>query len=85
MEKTIGQKRSEIEKHAVWQYISGLSNTGRYRAINGNRGDIEKVFNVKIEEWPFTSLNKIPSDWMYISATDPDRNIAMIMVLNPEA
>lgn len=76
--------REDILKHDGWKYISSLNPTQRHLAIFGNqRSNIEKMYDCKIEEWPYARLSDVTEDMVSLSVTDGFRNISMIAVLIP--
>jgi hypothetical protein len=76
--------KQEILNHDGWRYISSLGPKERHFALFGtNKSIIEKVFDVSIEEKPFTDLNKIDERCVMLSVTDSFRGISFIAVLTP--
>lgn len=76
--------KEQILEHPAFKYISGLSNRQRFYILFGKtQTDIEKNFNVKIENYHFTKLPEIEDGWITLSVNDSFKNESSIAVLKP--
>lgn len=77
--------KQEIEQDKGWKYISTkLNPIERSSALFGpSKPSIEKAYNVKIEEWPYSALGSVKEEMLAISVMDTFSNSYKLAVLIP--
>lgn len=76
--------RTQIESHPIGKELSKMSNQARHATVASYKSQLEKEFDVTIEDYPFTAMNELDSSWFYISAIDSWKNQAYIIVFKPK-
>lgn len=76
--------KEQIKNHKAWEYINTLTPAQRFTTLLGSmRPQLEKEFQVKIEQWPYTRFGEVKDDMIAISVKDAYMGDTTLAVLIP--